>query len=105
MMDIDQVVRRWLAGESIRAVGRSTGLDQNTVRRLIRLGQQVGLKRDAWPDEGKLQSIRERLGRPGAVSEQGPIEKALLERQSQIEFWLKQDKLILTKVHELLGIE
>ncbi len=41
MMDIDQVIRRWLAGESIRAVGRSTGLDRNTVRRLIRLGQQA----------------------------------------------------------------
>ena len=106
MMDIDQVIRRWLAGESIRAVGRSTGLDRNTVRRLIRLGQQVGLKRgDAWPDEGKLQSIRERLGRPGAASEQGPIEQALLQRQPQIEVWLKQDKLILTKVHELLGRE
>jgi len=44
MMDIDQVMRRWLAGERIRAVARSTGLDRNTVRRLIRLGQQVGLK-------------------------------------------------------------
>ena len=86
MMDIDQVIRRWLAGESIRAVGRSTGLDRNTVRRLIRLGQQAGLKPgDAWPDEGKLQSIRERLGRPGAAPEQGPIEQALLQRQPQIE--------------------
>jgi transposase len=106
MMDIDQVIRRWLAGESIRAVGRSTGLDRNTVRRLIRIGQQVGLKPGhAWPDEGKLQSIRERMGRPGAASEQGPIERALLQRQPQIEGWLKQDKLILTKVHELLGRE
>ena len=106
MMDIDQVIRRWLAGESIRAVGRSTGLDRNTVRRLIRLGQQAGLKPgDAWPDEGKLQSIRERLGRPGVAPEQGPIEQALLQRQPQIEVWLKADKLILTKVHELLGRE
>src|SRR5207249_848514 len=78
MMDIDQVIRRWLAGERIRAVARSTGLDRNTVRRLIRLGQQVGLKPgDAWPDEGKLQSVRERLSRPGAAAEQGPIEQAL----------------------------
>src|ERR1051326_5937534 len=44
MMDIDQVMRRWLAGERIRAMARSTGLDRNTVRRLIRVGQQVGLK-------------------------------------------------------------
>src|SRR5213596_383530 len=105
MMDIDQVMRRWLAGERIRAVARSTGLDRNTVRRLIRVGQQVGLKLGAaWPDEAKLQSIRERLSRPGAAREQGPIEQALLQRQSQIQAWLK-DQLILTKIHELLGRE
>ena len=56
MMDIDQVMRRWLAKERIRAIARSTGLDRNTVRRLIRLGQEVGLKPgDPWPDEAKLQ--------------------------------------------------
>jgi hypothetical protein len=38
MMDIHQVIRRWLAGVSIRAVGRSTGLDRNTVRRLDPFG-------------------------------------------------------------------
>ena len=100
MMDIDQVMRRWLAGERIRAVARSTGLDRNTVRRLIRFGQQAGLKPgDAWPDEAKLQMIRERIGRPGAAREHGPIERALLQRQPQIQAWLKEDRLILTKVH------
>jgi transposase len=106
MIDIEQAIRRWLAGESIRAVARSTGLDRNTVRRLIRLGQRTGLKPgDAWPNEGKLQAIRERMGRPGASREQGPIEQALLARQPQIQSWLKEDRLILTKIHELLGRE
>jgi len=106
MMDIEQVVRRWLWGEKIRTVARSTGLDRNTVRRLIRFAQQAGLKPgDVWPDEVKLQKIRERLGRPGAAQQEGPIEQALLGRHSQIESWLKEDKLILTKVHELLGRE
>ena len=40
MMDIDQVMRRWLAGESIRAVARSRDQQAWTGRRLIRLGQQ-----------------------------------------------------------------
>lgn len=106
MMDIDQVIRRWLASERIRAIARSTGIDRNTVRKLIRFGQQVGLKPgDAWPDEAKLEQIRERVGRPGAAREQGPIEQALLQRQQQIHTWLKEDRLILTKVHELLGRE
>ena len=58
MMDIDQVIRRWIAGESIRAVARSTGLDRNTVRRLIRLSEQAGVKPgDSWPDADKLKNI------------------------------------------------
>lgn len=106
MMDIDQVIRRWLSGERIRAVARSTGLDRNTVRRLIRFGQEAGLKPgDNWPDEAKLQAIQGRVGRPGGVREQGPVEQALLSRQPQIQAWLKEDRLILTKVHELLGRE
>jgi hypothetical protein len=28
-MDIEQVIRRWLAGEKIRAIARLTGLDRN----------------------------------------------------------------------------
>ena len=86
MMDIDQVMRRWLAGGRIRAVARSTGLDRKTVRRLIRLGQQVGLKPgDAVPDEATLRTIRERIGRPGAAPQQSPIEQTLLARQPQIQ--------------------
>ena len=62
MMDIDQVMRRWLAGESIRAVARSTGLDRNTVRRVVRLGQQAGLRPgDEWPDEARLEQIQQRV--------------------------------------------
>src|SRR2546421_7237541 len=106
MMDIDQVIKRWLSGEKIRAVARSTRLDRKTVQRLIRLGQKVGLKPgDTWPDEAKLRTIRECVGRPGAARQQGPIEQALLARQAQIQLWLEEDRLILTKVHELLGRE
>ena len=64
-VDIDQVIRRWLAGEGIRSIGRSTGLDRNTVRRIVRLAEKVEIGRDTpWPDEGKLQAIREGMGRP-----------------------------------------
>lgn len=105
MMDIEQVVKR-LKGEKIRAVARATGLDRNTVRRVIRFGQQAGLKRDdVAPTEATLRTIRERMGRPGAARHEGPIEQALLARESQIQSWLNKDKLILTKVHELLGRE
>ena len=41
-MDIDQVIRRWLAGEKIRAIARLTGLDRNTIRRIVRSAEKAG---------------------------------------------------------------
>jgi hypothetical protein len=46
-MDIDQVIRRWLAGEGIRSIGRSTGLDRNTVRRIVHLAKKAGVQGQA----------------------------------------------------------
>jgi hypothetical protein len=106
MMDIDQVMRRWLVGEGIRAIGRSTGLDRNTVRRIVRLAEEAGVRSDMpWPDEGKLQAIRQGMGRPGAAVAPGEAEQRLRPRTDQIRAWLEKDHLLLTKVHELLGRE
>lgn len=33
MMDIDQVICRWLPGEKIRAIARSTGSDRSPLRK------------------------------------------------------------------------
>jgi len=106
IMDTDQVIRRWLAGEKIRAIARSTGLDRNTIRRIVRAAEEVGVQREtSWPDEDKLQAIRQRMGRPGASVAAGQVEQQLQARSNQIRAWLDKDHLLLTKVHELLGRE
>jgi transposase len=103
MADIDQVIRRWLAGEKIRAIARSTGADRNTVRRIVRFAQDAGIKGDTpWPDESKLQAIRQRMGRPGTTVAVGEAEERLKPQADQIRAWLGKDHLLLTKVHELL---
>lgn len=105
-MDIDQVVRRWRAGEGIRSIGRSTGLDRNTVRRIVRLAEKAGVQRETpWPDEGKLEAIQQEMGRPGAPMAPGQAEQQLKPRTDQIRGWLNKDHLLLTKVHELLTRE
>ena len=77
-MDIDQIIRRWLAGEKIRGIARSTGADRNTVRRIVRIADKEGIGRETpWPDEGKLQVIRQRMGRPGVA-----VERPLAAEQS-----------------------
>src|SRR6516164_6618151 len=105
-MDIDQVIRRWMAGEKIRAIARLTGLDRNTIRRIVRSAEESGVRREApWPDAGKLQAIRQRIGRPGMAVATGETEQRLKTRTEQIRVWLEKDRLLLSKVHELLGRE
>src|SRR5207253_1809216 len=106
MVDIDQVVRRWRAGEGIRAIARLTGSDRNTVRRIVRMAEEAGVRGDTpWPEEDKLQAIRQRMGRPGTTVAVGEAEERLKPRTDQIRTWLDKDRLLLTKVHELLGRE
>lgn len=67
-MDIDQIIRRWLAGEKIRAIARSTSEDRNTVRRIVRIANKEEIGRETlWLDEGKLQAIRQMHGPAGSV--------------------------------------
>ena len=56
-----------------------------------------------WPDESKLQAIRQRMGRPGTTVAIGEAEERLKPRSDQIRAWRGKDHLLLTKVHELLG--
>lgn len=105
LIDVTEVIRRWLSGQSIRAIARVTGLDRKTIRRLVTVVQQIGLNPgDPCPDGSQLAAVLKHV-RPPATASSGQIEQALLARQSQIQSWLQQDDLLLTKVHELLARE
>jgi len=84
-MDIEQVIRRWTAGEAIRAIARATGLDSNTVRRLIRLAEEIGLKAGDAATEEHLQLIRKGLGQPGARSQSSEAEQRLQPHRQRIQ--------------------
>ena len=60
MMDVDQVIRRWLAGEKIRAIARLTGTDRNTVRRIVRLAEEAGIRGETpWPADCGLPRVEQ----------------------------------------------
>src|ERR1043165_7704261 len=105
VMDIEQVVRRWTAGEGIRSIARSTGLDRNRVRRLIRLAEGCGIRIGGAVSEQQLQTIRQQMGRPGAPVQVSDSAQQLEAHQQRIQAWLDEDKLVLTKIHELLSRE
>jgi hypothetical protein len=67
MVEVREIVRRWLGGDSIRAITRGTGMDRKTVRAYVRAAAAAGVGRGgAPPTEDPLARIAtaRRPGRP-----------------------------------------
>ncbi len=101
-VDYREVVRRWLAGDGMRALARGTGLDRKTVRRIVHAAERLGLKRgNSLPADATVSAlVRELRGIPAAAS-LGETEQSLLPYRDRIRRWLAEDKLLLTRVHDL----
>jgi transposase len=104
VVDLKEALRRWLAGEGIRATARNTGLDRNTIRPLLRAAGLCGLKPgDPFPDDVVLQKVLQEAQRPALSQELGSGERLLMPYREQIRLWIETDHLLLTKVQELLA--
>jgi transposase len=95
-MEYEEVVRRWRAGESQRAIARALGLSRNTVAAYVRAAS-------AEPADGGAARPMPRR-QPGPSLEQpGPAVARLEPYQEQIARWLRDEHLKLTRIQELLG--
>jgi len=102
-VEATEVVRQWQTGRGIREITRSTGLARNTIRKYLLTAQSCGLVRDGpLPTESQLLALVQ-LNRAGPREVAVPTNKVLEPWAEQIERWLKQDKLKLTRVQELLA--
>jgi len=95
-MEYEEVVRRWRAGESQRAIARALGLARNTVAAYVRTANAEPSADGAAPPMPRRQ--------PGPSLEQpGPAVARLGPYQEQIAGWLREEHLKLTRIQELLG--
>jgi transposase len=95
-MEYEEVVRRWQAGESQRAIARALGLSRNTVAAYVRAASAS----PASDGEAKPPPRRQ----PGPSPEQpGPAVARLAPYEAQIARWLREEHLKLTRIQELLG--
>jgi len=102
-VEITEVIRQWQAGRGIREITRSTGLARNTIRKYLLTAQSCGLVRDGPPlAEAQLLTLVQ-LNRAGPRQVATPTDKVLEPFAEQIERWLKEDKLKLTRIQELLA--
>ncbi|MBT9163697.1 MAG: hypothetical protein DDT24_00617 [Chloroflexi bacterium] len=102
-VEITEVIRQWQASRGIRGIARSTGVARNTIRKYLLTAQSCGLVRDGPPPtEAQLISLIQ-LNKAGPRQVIAPTNELLEPWAGQIEQWLKQDKLKLTRIQELLA--
>jgi len=100
-MDILEVVRRWQADESRRAVARGTGLARATVDKYVAAAERLGLAVGGAPPTEEQVLALVRLGR-APVGRPTPAREPLAAHRARIGRWLAEERLRLTRVQELL---
>ena len=109
VVQVREVLRRWLHGAGERPAARAVGVDRKTARRYIAAGLELGLRRDG--DESQLSD--ELIGqvcevvRPSRPEGHGQSWQVLVANEAKLKALLDKE-LTLVKIHELLarqGIE
>jgi transposase len=102
-VEIIEVIRQWQAGRGIREITRSTGISRNTIRKYVLSAQSCGVARDGPPlDESQTLKLVQ-LGRAGPREVVVPTDKVIEPFAEQIQKWIKDDHLKLTRIQELMA--
>jgi transposase len=104
MVEVREMVRRWLGGEGVRAIARATGMDRKTIAAYVRAALAVGVRRGgAPPTDEQLTAIAatRRPGRPTNTTAPSPELDTLRPHEATIRQWLGE-ALRLTKIHRRL---
>ncbi len=101
MLEVKEVLRRWLAGEAKKAIARAVGVSRNTVRAYVKAGVKCGLGGAATvTDEGLVAVMDELCG--AQLEPQRGESWATCERHRDFVEGKLNEGLRLTKAHRLL---
>ena len=102
-VEIEEIIRQWQAGRGVREIARSTGISRNTVRKYLLTAQSYGLVRKGQPPTDLQLTYLMQLNQVGPQKIIAPTDTVLEPYSSQIEQWLKHDRLKLVRVQDLLA--
>src|SRR5262245_43208749 len=104
MVEVREVLRRWLAGEGVRAIARAVGVDRKTIAAYVRAAGALGVQRgSAPPTDEQLTTIAtaRRPGRPTNARAPSSEVERLRPHEETVRQWLAEG-LRLTKVYRRL---
>ncbi len=101
-VEIQEIIRRWQAGEGYRQIASGTGVSRNTVRKYLSAAKAEGIARDGpAPTDDQLSRLAA-MGQSGPRQAETPTEELLARWADQIYRWITGDRLQVTRIHELL---
>ena len=101
-MEIQEIIRRWQAGGSLRRIAAGTGLSRDTVARYVAAARTEGIVQDGPVATEEQLSRLAAMGQVGPRRAEMPSQDLLEPWADQIYQWLTGDRLLLTRIHELL---
>jgi transposase len=102
MVELREVLRRWSAGDGLRAIARATRVDRKTIANYVKAAETVGVVRGGPPpSDDDIAAVR-RTAVPPPVKPASEEMQALAPHREQIRRWLHVDELRLTKVYRRL---
>jgi transposase len=107
MVEVREILRRWLGGDGIRAITRAAGVDRKTIAAYVQAAVAVGVQRGgAPPTDEQIAAIAttRRPGRPTNASAPRPELEVLRPHEGTVRQWLAEG-LRLTKVYRRLRAE
>lgn len=103
MIDVREVLRRWQAGQSARAIARESGTDRKTVVRYVGAAGACGLDKTSELTDGVVAEVAQRVqARP--LAPPSDARNTSEARRERIKAWIDGERpLRLVRIHELLA--
>jgi transposase len=104
VVQVKEVLRRWLRGDGERPIAQAVGVDRKTARRYVAAAVELGVDRRGGEEQLTDELIGEVLERvrPHRSDGHGEAWRTLLGEEARITEWVKQD-LTVVKIGVLLA--
>jgi transposase len=107
MIEISEILYRWIKGLKIKEIARSLGYARNSVKKIIRHAEKLGLSKEDQVD--KIDAILVTLGtqrsNPKIANNKDKISiaESLCSYDEQIKDWLTEDDITITQIRRLIA--